>query len=67
MLAAGDGNLVPELCAHPGEGLGLGHGQGDLDTLHQHLDKEIINFSQPYLIVKRTSKVNSTSVKSLVY
>ena len=31
-------HLVPELGPHPGEGLGLGHGQGDLDSLHQDLD-----------------------------
>ena len=38
VLTAGDGDLVPELGAHAGEGLGLGHGQSDLHTFHKNLN-----------------------------
>ena len=30
-------NLIPELGPHPGEGLGLGHGQCNLNTLNKNL------------------------------
>ena len=38
VLTSRDRHLVPELGPEPVEGLSLGHGQGDLDPLHQHLD-----------------------------
>ena len=38
VLAPRDGDLIPKLGAHPSEGLGLGHGQGDLHTFHQNLN-----------------------------
>ena len=38
VLTARNGNLIPELGPHPGECLGLSHGQRYLHPLHQHLD-----------------------------
>ena len=43
VLTARDGDLVPELCPEPVEGLGLSHGQGDLNPLHQDLWKSDVN------------------------
>ena len=37
VLTSRDGDLVPELGPEPVEGLGLSHGQGDLNPLHQDL------------------------------
>ena len=38
LLTTRHGNLIPELGAQPGESLGLGHGQGNLYPLYQHLN-----------------------------
>ena len=43
VLAPRDGDLVPELGPEPVERLGLSHGQGDLNPLHQHLWKRGVN------------------------
>ena len=37
MLAPGHRDLVPEPGPQPREGVGLRHGEGDLDPLHQNL------------------------------
>ena len=40
VLAPGYRDLVPELGPEPVEGLGLGHGQGDLNPFYQDLEQE---------------------------
>ena len=67
LLTAWHWDLVPELCAQPLKGSGLGHGQCDLHPLHQGLDvlivliAEVARFEDRLVVRIGTSQTDSSA------